>query len=74
MRGTLLPAKVAEMVAERVLCGQAGANMVHETKSDVTANVVKLLPKQQLTSDTGEWRRGDSNPRPEMLQGKRLHA
>jgi len=67
-------AKVTEMVAERVLSGQTGANMVHETESAVTAKVVKLLSKQPLTGDSGQWRRGDSNPRPEMLQDKRLHA
>jgi hypothetical protein len=62
------------MVADRVLLGKIGANKVHETKSEVTANVVKLLPKQQLTNDSEHWRRGDSNPRPEMLQDKHLHA
>jgi hypothetical protein len=54
---------VVETVAERVLLGQFGANMVHGTESDVLAKVVKLLPEQQLTSGLGEWRRGDSNPR-----------
>jgi len=67
-------AKVAETVADRVLSGQVGANMVHQTESDVTAKVIKLLPEQQLTTDSEEWRRGDSNPRPEMLQDKLLHA
>jgi integrase len=60
-------AEVAEKVADRLLWGQVGANMVQETKAGVTAKIVKLLPKQQLTTKTGEWRRGDSNPRPEML-------
>ena len=67
-------AKVAETVADRVLSGQVGANTVHKTESDVTAKVIKLLPEQQLTKNSGEWRRGDSNPRPEMLQDKLLHA
>ena len=67
-------AKVAETVADRVLLGQIGANTVHETESDVTAKVIKLLPEQQLTNDSEQWRRGDSNPRPEMLQDKLLHA
>ncbi len=67
-------AKVVETIADRVLLGEIGANMVQKTKSEVTSNVVKLLPKQQLTNNSKEWRRGDSNPRPEMFQGKRLHA
>jgi len=67
-------AKVAETVADRVLFGQVGANTVLETESDVSAKVIKLLPEQQLTTNTREWRRGDSNPRPEMLQDKLLHA
>ena len=67
-------ATVVETVAERVLSGQAGVNTVHETESDVAAVVVKLLPQQQLTNDSRQWRRGDSNPRPEMLQDKCLHA
>jgi hypothetical protein len=48
--------------------------MVHATENDVTAKIVKLLPEKQLTNDTGKWRRGDSNPRPVMLQDKLLHA
>jgi len=28
----------------------------------------------RITTSWGNWRRGDSNPRPEMLQDKRLHA
>ena len=67
-------ATVVEMVAERVLSGQVVANTVHETESDVTAKVIKLLPEQQVTNNSEEWRRGDSNPRPEMLQDKLLHA
>ena len=67
-------AMVVETVAERVLSGQVGANTVHETESDVTAKVIKLLSEQQLANDSGQWRRGDSNPRPEMLQDKLLHA
>jgi len=67
-------AQVAEKVADRVLLRQVGANTVQKPKTDVTTNIVKLLPEKQLTTQTGEWRRGDSNPRPEMLQDKRLHA
>ena len=67
-------ATIVENVAERVLLGETGANMVHGAEADITAKIVKLLPEQQLTTDSIKWRRGDSNPRPEMLQDKRLHA
>ena len=60
-------ATVVEIVAERVLSGQTGANMVHETEYDVTAETCKSQPELQLTGASEEWRRGDSNPRPEML-------
>ena len=66
--------QVAEKVADRLLLGELGANMVHETENEATTKIVKLLPEQQLTNYTGQWRRGDSNPRPEMLQDKLLHA
>jgi hypothetical protein len=67
-------AQVTETVANRLLFGQTGANMVHEAQSEETGTIVKLLPEQQLINNSGQWRRGDSNPRPEMFQGKRLHA
>lgn len=54
--------KVTEMVADRVLLGGIGANMVHETKDGVAEKTIKLLPKQQLTNQSRQWRRGDSNP------------
>jgi len=67
-------AGITEKIAERVLSGKTGANLVLETESGDTAQTIELLPEQQLTNDTREWRRGDSNPRPEMLQDKLLHA
>jgi integrase len=67
-------AEVAEKVADRLLLADTGANMVHATENDDTTKIVKLLPEQQLTNDTGNWRRGDSNPRPEMFRDKLLHA
>jgi integrase len=67
-------AGITDRIAETVLSGQTGANTVHETESGVTTKIGKFLPEQQLTNDSAKWRRGDSNPRPVMLQGKRLHA
>jgi len=67
-------AKVAEMVAERVLCGQTGVNMVHNASQDATATNGKSLQTKALTVQFGEWRRGDSNPRPVTFRAKRLHA
>jgi hypothetical protein len=67
-------ATVVEIVADRVLSGKTDASMAHKTESDVTSKVVQSLPKHQLKIDSGKWRRGDSNPRPEMLQDKLLHA
>jgi hypothetical protein len=67
-------AQVTEIVANRLLLGETGANMVPEAQSEETGTIVKLLPEQQLINNSGQWRRGDSNPRPEMLQDKRLHA
>ncbi len=67
-------AGITEKIAETVLSGQTGANMVHETESDVTTQFSKLLPEQALIGSPAQWRRGDSNPRPEMFQDKLLHA
>jgi integrase len=67
-------AGITERSAETVLSGQIGANLVHETKLDITAQVGKFLPGQLLTAVSAQWRRGDSNPRPEMFQDKPLHA
>ncbi len=67
-------AGITERVADTVLSGSSGANMVHETETGVSADSPNILSIQQLRRNTREWRRGDSNPRPEMLQDKRLHA
>ena len=56
-------AEVVETVADRVLFGKRGANMMHENKSDITPKFVKLLPEHQLAKNLSEWRRGDSKPK-----------
>ncbi len=64
-------ATIAEKTGETVL---SGANMVHPTGAGVTQETPKYLPQQALMANTNEWRRGDSNPRPEMFQDKHLRA
>jgi len=44
---------------------------VHKEGVCVTPEAHKCLPEQALTANRMQWRRGDSNPRPEMLQDKR---
>jgi len=68
------PAGITERVADTVLSGVLGANLVHQTRPLLSGNSAKPLSLQELTSDMGQWRRGDSNPRPVMFQDKRLHA
>ena len=67
-------AGIAEKVGEAVLSGGMGAHMVHPMEGDVTSQIVKYQPQQTLRATGTDWRRGDSNPRPEMFQAKRLHA
>jgi len=67
-------AEVTEKVTDRVLLGEVGANMVHQPEEYPTIDNDKSLKDKNLTLISGEWRRGDSNPRPVMLQGKLLHA
>jgi hypothetical protein len=67
-------AGITEKIAETGSLDKTGANMVHDVASDVTPKIVKLLPERQLTSNSKQWRRGDSNPRPEMFRDKLLHA
>ena len=61
---------ITERIAERVFSGDFGAPVVHETQVAVTPEAPKCLPEQTLTASETEWRRGDSNPRPEMFQDK----
>ena len=67
-------AGITERVADAVLSPNLGAHLVHEAKPLLSGDLAKPLSFQELTSDMGQWRRGDSNPRPEMFQDKRLHA
>jgi hypothetical protein len=67
-------AGITEKVADRVLSSGLGANLVHHTGTGVTPENNECLPAKAPTAEHGEWRRGDSNPRPEMFQDKRLHA
>ena len=65
---------LAEMVADQVLSSETGANVVHTSTQDVTDKNDNSLPDNPLTIKIGDWRRGDSNPRPVMFQDKRLHV
>ena len=67
-------AGVVDRVADHVGFGANGVNMVRIQSSDVTKESPKLLSNLGLTNDLGDWRRGESNPRPVMLQNKRLHV
>ena len=67
-------AEVTERGADRVLLDGFGANMVQQDEAVVTDSEHKLFPNLPLTQQPQEWRRGESNPRPVMFQGKRLHV
>ena len=66
--------EVTDRVTDMVLFGEVGVNMVHKTEQDVTAANDKSLQTKAVTPQYGEWRRGDSNPRPVTFQGGRLHV
>lgn len=65
---------ITDRIAEKVLLNEIGAPVVHETQACVTPEEHKCLPEQALTANEIQWRRGDSNPRPEMFQDKHLRA
>ena len=65
---------VVDRVANQVGFGAFGAHMVHLQPANVTKESPKLLPSLGLIKNVGDWRRGESNPRPVMLQNKRLHV
>jgi len=66
--------EITDRVTDMVLFGEVGVNKVHKTKQDVTAANDKSLQTKAVTPQYGEWRRGDSNPRPVTFQGGRLHV
>jgi len=55
------PAEIAERVADRVLSGGSGVNMVRTPDTGVTPQIVKYLPERPLSATGTDWRRGDSN-------------
>ena len=65
---------IAEKIGETVLRAEIGAPAVHQTQIGVTPDAHKCLPQQALMANEIQWRRGDSNPRPEMFQDKHLRA
>jgi integrase len=67
-------AEITERIADRVLSGGLGAPVVHNDGALGTPQIVKYQSPQELRATGTDWRRGDSNPRPEMFQGKHLHA
>ncbi len=66
--------QVAEKVADYVLTQESGAHLVHIANEACTNENGKSLVNKELTVNLGDWRRGESNPRPVMLQNKRLHV
>jgi hypothetical protein len=68
-------AEVTEIVADRILLDQqTGANLVYDTMNAPIYNNDNSLENRVLTNKEINWRRGDSNPRPEIFQDKLLHA
>jgi len=61
-------AQVAEKVADRLLAGQVDANMVPESETDVTVNIVKWSPEQQLTKKQGNGGGGIRTPVPRCFK------
>ena len=66
--------EVAERVADHVLTQELGAHLVHIDDEACTNENGKSLENKELTVDLGDWRRGESNPRPVMFHNKRLHV
>jgi len=66
--------ELAEKIGESVFFEQKCAKSVHSKQVESKDNERKLLTEKSLAKKKRKWRRGDSNPRPEMLQDKRLHA
>ncbi len=65
---------LAEHFACKVVLGDMDFDSPNGIELGVTVEIVKLSPKRRLAADARKWRRGDSNPRPEMFQDKPLHA
>jgi hypothetical protein len=65
---------VAERVADQVLTPELGAHLVHIDDSEGAKENDKSLENKVVIVNLEDWRRGDSNPRPVMLQNKRLHV
>ncbi len=63
-----------DRVADHIGFGANGVNMVRIQSRDVTKESPKLLPNLGLMNSDGDWRRGESNPRPVMFHNKRLHV
>ena len=67
-------AEITERIADKVLSGDSGAPVAHDNGAAVTPQIVKYPSQQALRATRTDWRRGDSNPRPEMFQDKHLRA
>jgi len=67
-------AEITQRMADRVLSGEFGAPVVYENSAGVTPQIVKYQSPQGLRATGTDWRRGDSNPRPEMVQDKHLRV
>ncbi len=63
-------AGITDRIAEKVLSVDFGAPVVRKTEVVTIPDARKCLPEQALRATGTDWRRGDSNPRPEMLQDK----
>ncbi len=66
--------ELAEKVAQAVLSHSDIAHSLHSRQIKLKGVNPKFLQSKDLNAENREWRRGDSNPRPETLQDKHLHA
>ena len=67
-------AEWAERIGQSVLSQRGCATYMRREPIEAGARNANFLSSGSLEESEAQWRRGDSNPRPEMFQDKRLHA
>jgi len=64
-------AELTEKIAESVFSQKEHAICMHSKQIEAKVTNPKLISNKHLSAQNEDWRRGDSNPRPGMLQDER---
>jgi integrase len=67
-------AELTERIAESVFSHNEYAICMHSKQIEAKVTNPKLLLNRSLIAQKTDWRRGDSNPRPETFQNRLLHV